>query len=231
MPKQVLIVDDDLSLATVLSLSLRRGGYEPRIVGDGRTALELARQSPPDVVLLDVMLPNLDGWETCRRLKAELEVPVLVITCRTEESDAVRSFRAGADDYMRKPFGLGEMNARIKALLRRSGGAVHASAEVILRVGELTLDMARCRITRAGETLDFSPTEYRLLTLLMQRAGRIVTYEEILRHVWGAETQAARASVMLYVRYLRSKLGDSTDEPRYIATVRGVGYRFLDSTS
>lgn len=232
MAKQVLIVDDDQSLANVLSLSLRRSGYEARIANDGQSALRMAQQYRPDVVILDAMLPAMDGWETCRRLKSRADIPVLMITCRSEEDDVLRSFRAGADDHMRKPFGLSEMKARVKALLRRShpNEAPAVTQGITLQVNDLTLDMVRCRVSRDDETVNLSPTEFRLLSFLMQNAGRAVSHDELLYHTWGPNHLEERPYLVYYIAFLRRRLGDHADEPKYIDTVRGVGYRFLKGT-
>lgn len=225
MSRRVLIVEDDQSLAQVLSLSLRKNGYEPRIAADGSEALRLAFQSHPDLVIMDVMLPKMDGWETCRRLKTAANVPVLMVTCRTSEADVVRSFSAGADDYMRKPFTLGEMNARVSALLRRAAPEAPGAGNSVLRVQDITLDLTAHRVMHAGRTVDLTPTEFRLLARFMQSPGRLLTHRELLHDVWGREYTDEKAYLMYYVRFLRRKLHDSATNPRYIVTVRGRGYR------
>ncbi|NLD73233.1 MAG: response regulator transcription factor [Chloroflexi bacterium] len=226
MGKRILIVDDDASLANVLSLSFRKNGYEPHVAYDGSSALRAAFQSQPDVVIMDVMLPKMDGWETCRRLKSASDVPILMVTCRTDEADVLKSFQAGADDYMRKPFSLGEMNARVQALLRRADLG-HRPGSSTLQVRDLTLDVARHRLSRGGREVDLTPTEFRLLCYLMQNAGRVLTHDELLTHVWGSEYRGEKSYLMYYIRFLRKKLEDDSANPRYISTIRGRGYRLI----
>ena len=227
MGKRILIVDDDTSLANVLSLAFRKNGYEPFIAADGQAALRSAFQNQPDVVIMDVMLPQMDGWEACRRLKTVTDVPVLMLTCRTEEADVLKSFRAGADDYMRKPFSLGEMNARVQALLRRTDMRRRDARASVLRVRDLVLDVSAHRLTQGDRVVDLTPTEFRLLCYLMQNAGRVLTHDELLTHVWGPEYRGEKSYLMYYVRFLRRKLNDDTADPAYITTVRGRGYRFV----
>jgi two-component system KDP operon response regulator KdpE len=227
MGKRILIVDDDASLANVLSLAFRKNGYEPFVAVDGHAALRSAYQNHPDVVIMDVMLPQMDGWEACRRLKTVTDVPVLMVTCRTEEADVLKSFRAGADDYMRKPFSLGEMNARVQALLRRSDMARREPRSTVLRIRDLVLDVAAHRLTQGDRAVDLTPTEFRLLCYMMQNAGRVLPHDELLAHVWGPEYRGEKSYLMYYVRFLRKKLRDDTSDPRYIITIRGRGYRFV----
>ena len=227
--KQVLIVDDDVSLAHVLQLSFQKSGLRSDIATDGPDALRLAFETRPDLVVLDVMLPHLDGWETCRRIKSVADIPILVMSCRRTEADILKSFRAGADDHIAKPFGLGEMNARVRALLRRTRDHHPTGSNTgRIRVKDLVLDASSHSIARDGQDLSLTPTEFRLLAHLMRNAGRLLTHEELLTHVWGNEYAAEKPYLMYYVRFLRRKLGDDASSPRYIATVRGRGYRLLD---
>jgi len=228
MSKQVLIVDDDESLAQVLRLSFRKSGLESDIATDGADALRLAFQNRPDLVVMDVMLPRIDGWEACRRLKSVADVPVLVMSCRTTEADVLSSFRAGADDYVAKPFSLGEMNARVHALLRRPRPTRSAPRSNRVQVGDLVMDTLMHCITQGGTPLALTPTEFRLLAYLMHHPGRLLTHQELLSHVWGAEYAGEKPYLMYYIRFLRRKLGDDATAPRYIATVRGLGYRLID---
>lgn len=223
--QHVLIVEDDDSLARVLSLSLGKIGCESSIAGTGHEALKLAYRHRPDLVIMDVMLPQLDGWETCRRLKSAADVPVLMMSCRTSESDVLTGFQAGADDYVRKPFTLGEMTARVQALLRRSRADAAASAPLVFHAQDLTVDLALHRATQASKELDLTPTEFHLLSYLIQHAGRVVPHRELLTEIWGPSCAGEKPYLMYYVRFLRRKLGDDASSPRYIQTVRSRGYR------
>lgn len=225
---RILTVDDDASLAGVIGLSLRKQGLEPILAGDGYEALRLAMDARPDLVILDVMMPRLDGLETCRRLKQIADVPVLMVSALTAEADVIRGFEAGADDYLRKPFSLAELNARVRALLRAHPAEQLQERGNILRNQDLVLDLARRRATLGGEPLRLTSTEFRLLAYLVQNAGHAMRSAEIVRRVWGEEYQAQGGHLKVYICYLRRKLGDDPENPRYIFTVRGMGYYFRE---
>jgi len=228
MPKQrVLIVEDDEPLARVLSLSLGKRGYDASITNTGDEALRTTFSQQPDIVIMDVMLPQMDGWETCRRLKSATDIPVLMVSCRTAEADVLTGFQAGADDYMRKPFTLGELTARVQALLRRRKVGGSRTPSTVLYVQDLMLELTTHRVQQAGEPVHLTPTEFALLACLMRRAGRVVCHQELLSEVWGKRCIEEKQYLMYYVRFLRRKLGDDADRPRYIQTVRGKGYRLI----
>ncbi len=222
---RILTVDDDTALAGVIGLSLRRHGLESLVAADGFEALRVACREHPDLVILDVMMPHLDGLETCRRLKQMTDVPVLMLSALATEKDVVCGFEAGADDYLRKPFSLAELCARVKALLR-SREFAPPSGQSTLRIGALEMDLARRTVTLDGVAVRLTSTEYRLLAYLVQNAGIALTAQDILEHVWGEEYHQQGGHLKVYICYLRRKLGDNPNRPTYIQTVRGVGYSF-----
>jgi DNA-binding response OmpR family regulator len=223
---RVLTVEDDTALASVIRLSLRGLGFESLAASDGYEALRVACRDHPDLIILDVVMPRLDGLETCRRIKQMTDIPVLMVSALTSEKDVIRGFQAGADDYMRKPFSLAELNARVRALLRARQRSSGPGRPGVLRNQNLELDLARRRAVLDGRVLDLTSTEYRLLSCLMQRAGSAVSTEEILSTVWGDDLRSQTGYLKVYICYLRKKLGDDRRNPTFIHTVRGVGYMF-----
>ena len=237
MPR-VLIVEDELSLRETLAYSLERDGYEVLTAADGLDALKVARSQRPDLILLDVMLPGMDGIEVCRILRQETDVPILMLTARAEEVDRVVGLEVGADDYVTKPFGMRELLARIRALLRRarmqsqaSGPALEdATADVArhrkLVFGELTIDIDRREVLLRGERLSLRPKEYDLLLFLARNRGIVLTRDLILERVWDWNYSGDSRTVDVHVRGIREKIEDDPSDPQRILTVRGVGYRF-----
>lgn len=223
---RLLLVEDDSAIAEPLSRALGREGYEVSRASRGADALAIASMGDPvDFVILDLGLPDLDGLEVCRRLrKGGLEAPVLILTARADEVDAVVGLDAGADDYVTKPFRLGELQARIRALLRRSQ-AVEESTDSFDANG-VSLDVAARRAYVDGEELSLSAKEYDLLTVLVREAGSVVTRDDLMREVWGAEWWGSTKTLDMHISWLRRKLGDDATSPRRIVTVRGVGFRF-----
>ncbi len=216
----VLIVEDDASVARFLHQALAEAGYAPYTAGDGQTAYDLARDGRFDLILLDVMLPRMDGLEVCRGLRQErVATSILLITARDALEDKIAGLDSGADDYIVKPFQVGELLARVRALLRRI-----ASAPALLRAGDLTLDPATRRAERAGKTILLSATEYALLEYLMRHAGRVLTRSQILEHVWQYDFDGNDNVLDVYISYLRSKIDKGQPNP-LIHTVRGAGYR------
>ena len=215
----VLIVEDDESVARFLKQATTEAGYSPQVVGDGLEALSLARSVDFDLILLDVMIPRMDGFEVCRQLRAhKVMTPILIITARDALEDKVEGLDSGADDYIVKPFQIAELLARARALLRRG-----ISSPTILRVGDLTLDPATRQASRGGKTVNLSATEYSLLEYLMRNAGRVMTRSMILEHVWQYDFEGNDNVLDVYISYLRNKI-DKGHAP-LIHTVRGVGYR------
>ena len=228
MSARVLIIEDDEPLARAVGLSLRKEGYEVILARNGAEGLRCAYEQHPDLVILDIMLPGLDGWTICQRLREMVSIPVLMLTARVTEADVLKGFEAGADDYLRKPFSLAELNARVRALLKRSdsAGSPSSSGPGVLRNGELELDLSSRRVSLRGQPLEVTPTEFRLLSYFMQNPGKLLTHDELLTEVWGREFADEHQYLRLYIRYLRQKLGDDAENPTYIANVRGQGYRF-----
>lgn len=218
---RILLVEDDRKLARALSTLLEEDGHTVETAYDGERGLELGMENPYDVMILDVMLPLMDGVQVCRTLRAnEVNVPVLMLTARTAVSDRVQGLDAGADDYLPKPFAFGELTARLRALTRRQ---VEARAGDRLQVYGIELDLLRRRAQYKGRTIDLSPTEFALLEVLMRNEGRVLTRTQILDHVWGYETWPESNLIPVYVTYLRRKFRRFA-VPLEIRSVRGVGY-------
>ena len=219
--ERILVVDDEENITYLLRSALRHFGFEVQVAADGRSALKAVRTQPPDLVVLDVMLPDIDGFGVCRRLRGEgIETPVLFLTARDGSDEAVRGLTLGGDDYVTKPFSLEEVVARVQALLRRSGGRRPTSPTLTL--ADLEMDDDAHVVRRAGETIDLSPTEYNLLRFLLGNAGRVMSRAQILDHVWEYDFGGNDTVVETYISYLRKKV-DRFDPP-LIHTVRGVGY-------
>ena len=224
----VLVVDDEQDLVDLVRSYLEREGFKVLTAGDGPTALELARQHAPDVLVLDLMLPGLDGVEVCRRLRQWSDAYVLMLTARAEEVDKLIGLAVGADDYMTKPFSPRELVARVKTLLRRPRGATAAAAEEappVLAFGDLLIDTGRREVTRNGQPLTLTAREFDLLAALAAHPQRVFTRAQLLEKVWGAEYFDDHV-VDVHVANLRRKIEDDPAHPRYVETVRGVGYRF-----
>lgn len=220
---RVLVVEDERAIARVVAAYLEREGFAVTVAGDGETALDLARESEPDVVVLDLMLPGIDGLEVCRRLRTFSDAYVIMLTARTEELDRVIGLSTGADDYVTKPFSAPELAARVRAMLRRPRAGA-AQGEPVRRVGDLTIDPSAREAARDGRRLELTRTEFDLLDLLTRRPGRVLSREQIVEEVWGGEWFGDRHVVDVHVANLRRKLGDDVQSPRYIRTVRGFGY-------
>ena len=227
---KILIVDDEPNLLHSLAYSLRREGYEVATAADGEEALTVARRDNPDAVVLDVMLPKLDGFEVCRRLRAGSNVPVLMLTAKDSEIDRVVGLELGADDYLTKPFSMRELQARIKALLRRAGMVQsQPAADEVLRAGELVMDLTRRRVRVGEREVTLKPLEFQLLAFLLANRGRVFTREFLLERVWGYEQAGITRTVDAHIRSLREKLGDDVEAPTWLETVRGVGYRLRET--
>jgi len=219
MNEQILIVEDDERLAAVVRDGLAHYGYQVTVVGGGATALAAVRQRPPALVVLDLMLPDLDGMEVCRRLRASGGPPVIMLTARDAVTDTIAGLESGADDYVTKPFVLDEVVARVRAVLRR-----HAPrTETLLRVADLMLDATGRRVWRGARPVELTAREFELLDCLMQHAGQVLTTATLLERVWGYDFAVESNAVKVYVAYLRQKL-NAGGEPDLIQAVRGVGY-------
>jgi two-component system KDP operon response regulator KdpE len=221
---RALVVDDESQIRRALEVGLRTRGYEVAVAAEGGSALEILAGSAVDVVILDLGLPDMDGIQVLERLRAWSAVPVVILSVRAGQDDKIRALDAGADDYVEKPFAIGEVLARIRAVLRRAGPE---AAEAVLRFGDLQLDLARMRLLVNGTITHLTPTEYRLLEAMATNPGKLLTHEWLLRRVWGPAYSRESGYLRVYVRQLRRKLGDDPTDPRWIGTEPGVGYRWL----
>ncbi len=220
----ILIVEDDNTVRETLALNLRAEGYEVLSADDGEAGLKAAREGKPDLVILDVMLPQLDGLTVCRILRRESEVPIVLLTARGTEADKIIGLETGADDYIVKPFSLGEFLARVRAALRRGRPASAAPAELVS--GNLRLDLTGRRAYRGEEEIPLAPREFDLLGMLMRNRGAVLTRELLLARVWGEDFPGDARTVDVHIRWLRQKIELDASDPQRITTVRGVGYRF-----
>lgn len=225
--KLILIVDDEQRMINFMRMNLELEGARVISANNGRDALEKIRDDMPDVVLLDVMMPGLDGFETLRRLREASQVPVLMITAKDAEDDRIRGLELGADDYIGKPFSHRELASRIRAVLRRHYSAPPATPTAVVVDDRLTIDFAKREVLVNGERVNLRPTEYRLLYHLVQNAGYVMTHEQLLAKVWGPEYRDETHYLRLYVTYLRQKIEEDPASPKYVLTERGVGYRFM----
>lgn len=226
--RRVLVVDDEPRMIKFIRLNLEHDGFEVYEATSGPQALEKMRDQLPDLVLLDVMMPDLDGFETLRLVREISTVPVIMLTAKGEEDDRVRGLELGADDYVTKPFSPRELVSRVRAVLRRTEMPGQATHEVIEVDDRLRLDFDRREVWVDGELVKLRPTEYRLLYHLVQNAGWVVPHDQLLAKVWGYEYRDETHYLRLYINYLRQKLERDPSEPVYILTERGVGYRFVD---
>ncbi len=225
--KTVLVVEDEPSLASTLSYNLRKNGFNVLAAADGLAGLQEARRARPDVIVLDLMLPKMDGLEVCRRIRAESDVPILILTAKSEELDKVVGLEVGADDYLTKPFGMRELMARVRALLRRSGNRGEVDDATRIVVGDIELDVRGRSVKRAGHEIALKPKEFDVLFFLAKNAGQVFTREQLLEHVWGYEFFGGSRTVDVHMRWLREKLEAEPAHPRHLLTVRGVGYKFI----
>jgi two-component system KDP operon response regulator KdpE len=229
---RILVVDDEPDVVESVSLGFQLQWREVDILGaaDGERALDAVEREHPDIVLLDIGLPDMDGFEVLRRIRDFSDVPVVMLSARDDALDKVKGLELGADDYVTKPFDHLELMARVKAVLRRLDMPAPASRAPSFRSGDLEVDFARGEARLGGERLELTPTEYKLLYHLVRNAGHVLTHGTLLAKVWGREYIDEVDYVRVYVRRLRDKLGDDPDAPRYIRTERGLGYRFLAPT-
>jgi two-component system alkaline phosphatase synthesis response regulator PhoP len=225
--KKILLVDDEATIVQSLRYNLERSGYLVTAAGDGRSAVALAASENPDLIILDIMLPLLDGIEACKEIRKTSSVPIIMLTAKDQEFDKVLALELGADDYVTKPFALGEMIARVKARLRRSEVDSEQRDEAIT-IGDISIDRSRQRLVVRGETVALAPKEFRLLHLLMENRGRIVTRQMLLEKVWGYDFEGEHQTISVHVRWLREKIEIDPNNPRHIITVRSRGYMFRD---
>jgi two-component system KDP operon response regulator KdpE len=227
--KRILVVDDEPRMIGFIRMNLELEGYQVLEAHNGLQALEVIRTQLPDLVLLDVMMPDLDGFETLRMLREFSSIPVIMLTAKGEEDDKVYGLELGADDYVTKPFGSRELSSRVRAVLRRADMPSASPDQAVMRIDDrLSVDFNRREVIVEGEHIKLRPTEYRLLYHLIENAGWTVPHEQLLAKVWGYEYRDETHYVRLYVNYLREKIEEDPSNPRYILTERGVGYRFMD---
>ncbi|NJN66470.1 MAG: response regulator transcription factor [Chloroflexaceae bacterium] len=226
--KLILVVDDEIHLVKFMRMNLELEGCRVVSASNGQEALERAREDMPDVVLLDIMMPEMDGFETLRRLREFSPVPVLILTAKDEEEDRIRGLELGADDYIGKPFSHRELVSRIRAVLRRHYASPPIPQTTVVVDDRLRIDFARREVLVNGERVNLRPTEYRLLYHLVQNAGYVQTHQMLLTRVWGPEYRDENHYLRLYITYLRQKIEEDPSNPKYILTERGIGYRFVD---
>jgi DNA-binding response OmpR family regulator len=227
--QKILIVEDEPDMVLGLRDNFEFEGYVVVTASDGAAGLEKARSEKPDLLILDIMMPKLSGLEVCKTLRGEgFEKPIIMLTARGQEIDKVVGLELGADDYVTKPFSIRELLARVRAILRRSDGSKRRLARY--RFSDVELDFEVYRATRAGEPLEMSPREFELLRYLIERKGDTVSRDQLLEDVWGYESYPSTRTVDTHIAKLRAKIGDSGSEPRYILTMHGSGYKFVDPT-
>ncbi len=225
---RILLVDDEQSVQTLLSYPLRQEGYHVTSALDGREALDRFAETRYDLVVLDLMLPKLDGVEVCRQLRRRSQVPIIMLTAKGSETDRVAGLDVGADDYITKPFSLREFRSRVKAALRRSQMTAEPIEEEPLEFGGLHIDPARRLVTLFGEEVEPTYVEFEILTMLARVPGRVISREMLLEHVWGDAEYRDPRTVDVHIRHLREKIETNPKEPEYLFTVRGAGYRFRE---
>ena len=226
MARTILVVEDEPTLRETLAENLELEGFRVVVAADGREALDRFRQTQPDLVVLDVMLPELSGIEVCREIRRESGVPILMLTARGSELDKVVGLELGADDYVTKPFGLRELLARIRALLRRSERQADGALPPLIEVGSVEIDLAGHQILRDGRALPVKPKAFELLAFLVQHPGQVFTRDQLLERVWGYDYAGETRTVDVHVHWLRSQIEADPASPSYLHTVRGVGYVF-----
>ena len=222
---RILIVDDDLVIIKFLRANLKASDYETLTAMDGAEALEVIERELPDLVILDIMMPNMDGFEVCRQLREWSRLPVIILSARGDVTDKVKCLNLGADDYITKPFGVGELTARVRSMLRRTKAAAAISIQPSFTSGDLKINFAQRQVTIAGNEVKLTPTEYRLLEEFVVNAGKVLTHKYLLNKVWGPEYGEEKEYLRVFIARLRTKLEADPKNPRYIITVPGVGYQ------
>jgi two-component system KDP operon response regulator KdpE len=225
---KILAVDDEQRMVRFIQLNLEQDGFQVITAYNGKEALDQVRTQLPDLILLDIMMPDINGFEVLQKIREVNTVPVIMLTAKGEEDDRIQGLELGADDYITKPFSPRELVSRIRAVLRRTKSFQEEQVDLVEVDDRLTIDFSRREVWVDGEKVDLRPTEYRLLYHLVQNAGWVNTHEQLLSKVWGFEYQDEPHYVRLYVNYLRKKLEEDPSNPKYILTERGVGYRFVD---
>ena len=227
MPVKVLLVDDDPTILQLLKLFLENEGYRVLTAQSGAAGLDVASQEALDIAILDVMMPLMDGYETCRRLRELGLQAILMMSNRHDDRSVVRGLDLGADDYIRKPFDMPVLLAKMRSLLRRNGCDVPGDL-LVYDDGHLLVDLERRRVEVQGRSIQLTPTEFRLLSILLRKVGRVVSHEELIREVWGVDESASLASLKVYIHYLRRKIEEHPRKPYYLVAEWGIGYRFRE---
>jgi DNA-binding response OmpR family regulator len=223
---RILVVDDDKTLVRLLREAITKADYDVVTASNGIDALQELYAKQPDLVLLDVMMPRMDGWETAQRIRQVSQVPIIMLTAKDEEGDKLKGFAVGVDDYVTKPFSFAEITARMQAVLNRSRQAPPDHKAKRYSSGELVIDTDSRRVTKSGKVIELTPTEYRLLATLAENGGRVLSHEQLLNKVWGYEFGEDTGYVKRYIWYLRRKIEDDPRKPEHILTERGFGYSF-----
>lgn len=226
--KKILVVDDEAAMLQTLRYNLERSGYTVCTASDGRSAIALAEREQPDLIVLDVMLPGLDGIEACREIRKTSSVPIIMLTAKDQEIDKVLALELGADDYVTKPFALHEFLARVKARLRRRHDVAEIGRDSAIVLGGISLDSSRQQLTVRGSEVALAPKEFALLRVLMENPGRVVTRQTLLDKVWGYDFEGEQQTISVHVRWLREKIEEDSNSPRHIITVRSRGYMFKE---
>ena len=225
MAATILLIEDDNTFSYLVGEQLEDQGFQVLFAGDGIEGLQMLQRHQPDLILLDIMMPRMNGWETCRRIREISDVPIIMLTCRTDELEKVRGLELGADDYVTKPFSTVELMARIQAALRR-GGQRRATKQPTQIDDRLAVDRTRCEVFVDGQRVDLSAIEYKLLACFLDHANMVLTHQNLLTQVWGWEYAEEKDYLKVYVHHLRNKIEQDPQHPSYIHTERGLGYRF-----
>jgi DNA-binding response OmpR family regulator len=226
--KRILIVDDESAILQTLRFNLERNGYAVATAGDGRTAIALAASERPDLIIMDIMLPVLDGIEACKEIRKTSGVPIIMLTARDQEIDKVLALELGADDYVTKPFSLHEFLARVKARLRRQAAGDGAARSEAIAAGDIVLDPSRQSLVVRAKSVSLAPKEFSLLHVLMENRGRVVTRQTLLDKVWGYDFEGEHQTISVHIRWLREKIEVDPNNPQHIITVRSRGYMFKE---
>jgi DNA-binding response OmpR family regulator len=226
MSTRILVVEDEEDIAMLIRHNLETEGYQVEVCEDGLSALDAARKEPPDLMLLDVMLPMVDGKEVCRAIRRDYDFPIIMVSARSTEFDKVIGLEMGADDYIAKPFSILELIARIRSALRRSSGESRNKGEV-LKGGDIMLDRAKHVVTVNGKPVELRPREFSLLDVLLANKGRVLDRATLLRNVWGEDEYIDHGTVDVHIRRLREKIEEQPDKPKHVITLRGIGYKFV----
>jgi two-component system OmpR family response regulator len=222
---KILAVEDDVNLLETIKYNLQKESYGVVTASDGEQALEIARKEKPDLLILDIMLPKMNGFEVCRILRKEMTVPILMLTAKSDETDKIVGLEIGADDYMTKPFSMRELMARVRAMLRRTKMVEAPNRQTSIHIGNLEVDIARHRTSLAGAALELSPKEFDLLAFLARNKGLVFNREQLLEKVWGYDFTGDTRTVDVHIRWLRQKIETDPANPQHLVTVRGTGYK------